>query len=144
MSHEKRRARRVILNVPTVVQPVAPTETALHPDLERVYQRVVPSVEAVGQKFTGMVRDVSINGAFIACEPLPLLTRVSFTFPLEDFGQVEALGWILWRREEACEVPGPGGEPMTLPRGFGVLFEAIPLEARIAIHKIVKEGPEAP
>jgi hypothetical protein len=139
VSHEKRRARRIVLNVPTVVQPVAQPETALHPNLERVYQRVVPSADAVGQKFTGMVRDVSINGAFIVGEALPLLTRVAFSFPLEGYGQVDALGWILWRREEECTVPGPGGDVVILPRGFGVLFEAIPMEARIAIHQLVKD-----
>lgn len=142
MSREKRRARRIILNAPTVVQPVAQPETALHPNLERVYQRVVPSAEAIGQKFTGIVRDVSINGAFITGEALPLLTRVAFSFPLKGYGQVDALGWILWRREEACDVPGPNGETVSLPQGFGVLFEAIPMEARIAIHKLVKELDE--
>ena len=44
-----------------------------------------------GEKFPGVVRDLSTNGAFISGEPLPLLSRVAFTFPLEGFGQVEVL-----------------------------------------------------
>ena len=40
-------------------------------------------------------------------------------------GQVEVLGWTLWRRREECEVPQPSGAPVKLQAGFGVLFEAI-------------------
>ena len=83
-----------------------------------------------------MVRDLSTNGAFIAGDALPLLARVAFQFPLEGFGKVETLAWVLWRREADCEVPLPDGELITLPRGFGVLFESLALEARIAIHKL--------
>ncbi|WP_428261863.1 hypothetical protein [Haliangium sp.] len=137
MSHEKRRARRVLLNVPTVVQPLAPADVSMHPNLERVYERVMPNERAIGQKFPAVVRDISINGAFIVGEALPLLTRVAFSFQLKGYGQVDALGWSLWRREEDCEVPGPNDTILILPMGFGVLFEAIPLDARIAIHKYV-------
>lgn len=138
MKHEKRRARRVLLNVPTVVQALAPADKAMSMQAEPGYERVTSSVQTAGWSFPAVVRDISVNGAFIAGEPLPLLTRVQFTFPLEGYGEIDVLGWSLWRREADCEVPGPEGVTV-LPRGFGVLFEAIPLDARIAIHKFVND-----
>jgi hypothetical protein len=44
---------------------------------------------------------------------------------------------VLWRRDGDCEVPGASGDPLPLPRGIGILFEAIPLEARNAIARLV-------
>lgn len=134
---EKRRALRVQLNVPTVIEPIGQPDVALHENLEKVYRRVAASKDRIGEKIPGVVRDLSTNGAFISGEPLPLLSRVAFTFHLEGFGQIDALGWILWRRTEDCEIPRDGGDPAVLPKGFGVLFEAIPLDARLAIQKLV-------
>jgi hypothetical protein len=136
VSHEKRQARRVLLNVPTLIKPLPPTEGP-PAGVGEVYERVMPNAQLVGRSFPAVVRDISVNGAFIAGEPLPLLTRVSFSFPLEGYGEIEALGWSLWRREQDYEVPDPMGITLVLPKGFGVLFEAIPLDARIAIHKFV-------
>jgi hypothetical protein len=138
VQHEKRQARRVLLNVPTVVRPLpseGPPKAA-----EEHFERVVSSMDVIGKDYPAVVRDISVNGAFIAGEPLPLLTRVSFSFPLEGYGQIDALGWSLWRREQDYEVPDPNGTALILPKGFGVLFEAIPLDARIAIHKFVNGG----
>jgi len=137
MSDDKRRATRVALNVPTVIEVIEQPQIQMHPNLEAVYERVQPNNESVGQKFPGAVRDLSTNGAFIAGEPLPLLSRVSFVFELQDFGSVTVYGWTLWRRGSDCEIPRADGAAALLPRGFGVLFEAIPLDARIAIHKLV-------
>jgi hypothetical protein len=127
-----------LLNVPTVIRPL-PSEGP-PPGGEGLYERVVSTTDLIGKELPAMVRDISVNGAFIAGDPLPLLTRVSFSFPLEGYGQIEALGWSLWRREQDYEVPDPNGASLILPRGFGVLFEAIPLDARIAIHKFVNGG----
>ena len=140
MTDDKRRAMRVALNVPTVIEVIRQPEIAMHPNLEAVYQRVKPNEECVGQKFPGALRDLSTNGAFIAGEPLPLLSRVSFAFDLQDFGNVTVYGWTLWRRDADCEIPRADGAAALLPRGFGILFEAIPLDARIAIHKLVGRG----
>jgi hypothetical protein len=136
VSYEKRQAHRVLLNSPTVIHPLPPADTA-PPGVDHSYERVLPSAHLVGQTFPAVVRDISVNGAFIAGEPLPLLTRVSFSFSLEGYGQIDALGWSLWRREHDTEVPDASGAMVILPKGFGVLFEAIPLDARIAIHKFV-------
>jgi len=51
-------------------------------------------------------------------------------------GAVDAVGWVLWQRAEDCELPAAGG-PVMLPKGFGVLFESIPLEIRSAIAALV-------
>jgi hypothetical protein len=109
----------------------------LHPNLAKVYQRVSSDKQRLGERLPTMVRDLSTNGAFLSGEPMPLLSRVACSFNLEGFGQIEAVGWTLWRRIEDCEVPKSDGSMFALPKGFGVLFEAIPLDARIAIHKLV-------
>lgn len=136
-SKERRRATRIALNVPTVVEAIGSAEAKLHENLEKVYERVEPSGDVVGKKFPGAVRDLSTNGAFITGEALPLLSRVSFTFQLDGYGQVAVIGWTLWRRREDCEVPRPDGSNALLPKGIGVLFEAVSLDARMAIHKLV-------
>jgi hypothetical protein len=133
---------RIALDVPTVVEGIDQPAVKLHENLERVYQRVVPADGVVGRKFPGVVRDLSTNGAFVAGDAIPLLSRVTFTFILSGYGPVEAIGWTLWRREEDCEIPRADGSLALLPRGSGVLFEAIPLDARIAIHKLVTQQPK--
>ncbi len=135
-----RRATRIAMNLPVTIESVGQPQVPLHENLARVYQRVHPDGGTVGQRFPAIIRDLSTNGAFIAGPPLPLLARVAFAFPLEGFGQVETLGWVLWRREDDCEIPRADGSSVTLPKGFGVLFEAIPLDARIAIHKLVERS----
>ena len=139
MKNDKRRALRIALNVPTVVEPIGQPPVKLHENLAEVYERVAPSEDSIGKKFPGVVRDLSTNGAFVAGESLPLLSRVTFVFLLTGFGQVEVIGWTLWRRARDCELPRPDGSSVILPHGFGVLFEAIPLDARLAIHKLVNE-----
>jgi hypothetical protein len=134
---ERRQAPRIIMNTPTVVEVVGQREAQLHPKLAAVYERVKPTTENVGQKFPGIIRDLSTNGAFVTGKPIPLLSRVTFHFQLEGFGEVEALGWTLWRRTADCEIPRDVGDPIQLAAGFGVLFEAIPLEARQAIATLV-------
>lgn len=138
MKGERRHALRLNTSIPTLVEVIGQREMSLHPNLAAVYQRVQPSPDHVGKKFPGIIRDLSTNGAFISGEPLPLLSRVAFTFMLEGYGQVEVLGWTLWRRSGDCEVPVEGAEqPVQLQAGFGVLFEAIALEARQAIATAV-------
>lgn len=137
MSQEKRRALRVLLNVNAAVEPIAMPPMRLHENLARVYDRVHPAQDRVGQRLQCVLRDLSTNGAFLAGEPVPLLTRVACSFDLEGYGHVETIGWTLWRRSDDCEVPRADGSMTPLPRGFGVLFEAIPLDARLAIHKLV-------
>lgn len=134
---DNRRAGRIAVGYPTVIESIGQPAMQMHPNLLEVYSRVSPHAGGVGTRFPGTIRDLSTNGAFIASEPMPLLSRVAFSFDLVDFGRVEAIGWTLWRRSDDCEVPH-GDQMVTLPKGFGVLFEAIPLDARVAIHRAVQ------
>jgi hypothetical protein len=133
---ERRHATRIAVNLPTLIEGLPHREADLHPNLAAVYQRVLPSPELVGEKFVGVIRDLSTNGCFIAGQAAPLLSRIAFTFGLDGYGQVDALGWVLWRRTGDCEIPRQQLDPVFLPAGFGVLFEAIPLEARQIIAKM--------
>jgi len=137
---EQRRALRIAVQLPTLVEPIGQPKPQLHDNLAAVYQRVDAASARIGERFPGVVRDLSTNGAFVSGEPLPLLSRVAFTFPLDGYGQVEVLAWALWRRERDCEIPRADGSLLALPRGFGVLFEAIPLDARVAIHHLVSHA----
>ena len=135
---DNRRARRFVVNVPAVVESIGQPAVKLHPNLARVYERVEANVVKVGQRFPAVVRDLSTNGAFVTGEALPLLTRVAIPFEVRAIGPIDAIGWVLWRRDADCEIPGPSGEMVALPRGFGILFEAIPLETRQAIALLAK------
>ena len=139
---EKRRAQRISVNLPVLVEVVGQPSVELHENLARVYERVMCSEAEIGKRFPAAIRDLSANGAFLAGDPLPLLSRVSFRFELPKFGNIEVLGWSMWRRKQECELPRSRGK-VVLPRGFGVLFEAIPLEARVAIHQLVQSATPA-
>jgi len=135
---DNRRARRFVVNVPAVVESIGQPAVKLHPNLAKVYERVEANVAKVGQRFPAVVRDLSTNGAFVTGEALPLLTRVAIHFEVRAIGPIDAIGWVLWRRDADCEIPGPSGDMVALPRGFGILFEAIPLETRQAIALLAK------
>jgi hypothetical protein len=133
---EHRRARRILLNQPVVVEVVGQPAMDLPPEVARVYSRVEADRSAVGRRFPGVVRDLSTNGAFIATEPVPLMARLAMQFDFEGT-RVDALAWVLWRRDADARVSREGAEPLLLHRGIGVLFESIPLETRIAIARRV-------
>jgi hypothetical protein len=133
---EHRRARRILLNQPTVLEVVGQPAMELPPQVARVYTRVESDKSAVGRRFPGILRDLSTNGAFIATDPLPLLSRLALQFEF-DGTRIDALAWVMWRREADCEVQANDGTTITLPRGIGVLFESIPLDVRVAIARAV-------
>lgn len=133
---DHRRARRLLLNQPTVIEVVGQPAMELPPQVAQVYQRVESDRSAVGRRFPGIVRDLSTNGCFVATEPVPLLSRLALQFEF-DGRQVDAIGWVLWRRDADCEVTSATGEQVMLPRGIGVLFESLALEARVAIARAV-------
>jgi len=135
-----RRALRIQISQPAAIVALGQPDVNLHPSLAEVYERVEAARQRVGDRLPGVLRDLSTNGAFVAAEPLPLLSRVSLNFELEDHGSVEALGWVLWRRTGDCTLPRDDGSSVLLPRGFGVLFEAIPLEARLIIQRMVERA----
>ncbi len=139
---ELRRAARLVVNAPAIVESIGQGPMHLHPNLAAVFRRVEADPTTVGQRFPAVVRDLSTNGAFISAEPLPLLSRVAVKFELKTIGSVDAVGWVLWQRAEDCELPAQTGQAgmITLPKGFGVLFESIPLEIRSAIAALVSRS----
>ena len=133
---ELRRAARLVINAPAIVESIGQGPMQLHPNLAAVFRRVDADTSTIGMRFPAVVRDLSTNGAFISAAPLPLLSRVAVKFELKTIGSVDAVGWVLWQRAEDCELPAATGT-ITLPKGFGVLFESIPLEIRSAIAALV-------
>jgi hypothetical protein len=133
---ELRRAARLVINAPAIVESIGQGPMQLHPNLAAVFRRVEADTTTLGQRFPAVVRDLSTNGAFISGAPLPLLARVALKFEIKAIGTVDAIGWVLWQRAADCELPTPTGT-VTLPKGFGVLFESIPLEIRSAIAALV-------
>jgi hypothetical protein len=133
---ELRRAARLVINAPAIVESIGQGAMQLHPNLAAVFRRVDADTSTIGMRFPAVVRDLSTNGAFISGAPLPLLARVAVKFDLKGVGAVDAVGWVLWQRAEDCVLPMATGD-ITLPKGFGVLFESIPLDIRSAIAALV-------
>ncbi len=139
MKSEARRAPRLVVNAPVVIESIGQAPMQLHPNLARVFRRVEADASTVGTRLQAVVRDLSTNGAFIEGGPLPLLSRVALKFDVKRVGTVEAIGWVLWQRTNDCELPGATAAT-SLPKGFGVLFEAIPMETRAAIAQLVHKS----
>jgi hypothetical protein len=135
---EQRRAVRVVVNSPAVVESIGQVPMSLHPNLAAVFRRVDADTSTVGKRFPAVVRDLSTNGAFISGMSLPLLSRVALKFEVKGVGMIDAVGWVLWQRTDDCELPGQP-TATTLPKGFGILFESIPLEIRAAIATLVSK-----
>jgi len=128
---ERRGARRLRCDLPTMVQVLGPRGG----EVDQEYERVEPPTELMGQRVRYTVRVLSGNGAFLEGPPLPLLSRVRFSFALQGRGPVEVEGWVMGRRCRPTRVKRWDGEA-TLPPGIGVLFDLIPLPARIALSEL--------
>src|SRR5262245_15288272 len=133
----RRRDARIEVAWNAACEKVVEIEQKLVPELAQVYERVHADPTGVNKRFQGTVRDLSVNGAFVEAEPLPLLSRVVMAIDIPGFKVVEAVGWVLWRRTGACTIRRPNGAPITLGAGFGVIFEWISLEARLEIARRV-------
>src|SRR5262249_25598415 len=114
-SPEHRRAPRLLVNTPAVVESIGQPLMQLHPNLAAVFRRVDADRSSIGTKFPAVMRDLSTNGAFISGAPLPLLARVAIKFDIKSIGMIDAIGWVLWQRTEDCELPGPKAKT-TLPK----------------------------
>jgi len=140
---DRRRSPRLYVTLPTTYQVLPAKVLDIPQKLAEVYERVLPNPENAGETLQGMVRDLSANGAFITGPTVPLLSRVLITFPLPGMANIEAIGWVLWRRSDDCTVEkmmeGQSEPvPVTLKKGFGILFEAIPSPARRHIHRLAR------
>ena len=133
----KRRDARIEVAWNVACEKTIEIEQELQKPLAEVYERVHADRNDPGKRFAATLRDLSVNGAFLEAEPLPLLSRVVLLVDLPSFRQVEAVGWVLWRRTAPCTITRPTGAPVTLGGGFGVIFEWISLEARLEIARRV-------
>ncbi|HEX4459661.1 MAG TPA: PilZ domain-containing protein [Polyangia bacterium] len=133
----KRRDARIEVAWEVQCEKTSAIEQQLHPALAAVYERVHADPTEVGKRFVGTLRDLSVNGAFVEGEPLPLLSRVAMTIDVPSFKPIDIVGWVLWRRTAACTVTRASGAPVTLGAGFGVIFEWISMEARLEIARRV-------
>lgn len=140
---ERRRSPRLFVNLPVSYEVLKARKVEMPKDLEEVYERVQASDEFAGTTIEGIIRDLSINGAFINGSTVPLLSRVTLTFPLPGMPEVEAIGWVLWRRKKECVIqrvmPGEAAPSrLILPEGFGVLFESITTHSRRHISRLIR------
>lgn len=133
----RRRDARIEVAWNAACEKTVEIEQKLAPELAQVYERVKADPTAAGQRFQATLRDLSVNGAFLEADPLPLLSRVALVIDMPSFKPVEAVGWVLWRRTGPCTIKRPNGAPITLGAGFGVVFEWISLEARLEIARRV-------
>jgi hypothetical protein len=133
----RRRDARIEVAWTTHIEKIVDVDQALDPALAKVYERVRPEPSGIGLRLTGTVRDLSVNGAFIEADPLPLLSRVALIIDVPNFRPVEAVGWVLWRRTGPCTIQRPNGGPATLGAGFGVIFEWLSLDARLEFARRV-------
>src|SRR6185436_9442262 len=112
---EQRRAQRLIVNSPAVVESIGQVPMTLHPNLAAVFKRVDADASTIGTRFPAVVRDLSTNGAFISGPTLPLLSRVAVKFEVKSIGAIDAVGWVMWQRTEDCELPAEHGNVL-LPK----------------------------
>ena len=136
-SRVKRRDARIEVAWNVACEKTVEIEQTLQAPLATVYEGVHAVETDKGKRFAATLRDLSVNGAFLEAEPLPLLSRVVLVIDMPSFRQVEAVGWVLWRRTAPCTITRPSGAPITLGAGFGVVFEWISLEARLEIARRV-------
>jgi hypothetical protein len=130
-----RREARMGVNWKVTIEKLGEREQKLPPELAAVYERVKADVSGVGTRTQALMRDVSMNGAFVEGESLPLLSRVAMVMEVPGYRKVEAVGWVMWRRREGCTIARDDGHKVTLGPGFGVLFEWVSLEARLEIAR---------
>jgi hypothetical protein len=136
---QRRREARIRVTWPVTVEKVADRSQALPEALAKVYERVAAEPTDLGKFYKSMLRDVSMNGAFIDGDPLPLLSRVAVSFEVPNYRRVEAIGWVMWRRREACVIEN-GEQKLELAAGYGILFEWCSLEARLEIARRIARG----
>lgn len=134
---QTRRDARIEVAWNAACEKTVEIEQKLQAELANVYERVNADRTDQGKRFQATLRDLSVNGAFLEGEPLPLLSRVALVIEIPSFKHVEAVGWVLWRRTGACTIRRPNGAPVTLGAGFGVVFEWISLESRLEIARRV-------
>ncbi len=137
VSPQRRRDARIEVDWKVAAEKITEIGQKLPAPLAKVYERVTADPTDLGKRYQLTVRDISVNGAFVEGETLPLLSRVAMVFDVPGYRKVEAVGWVLWRRKDACIIPDSSGKDVKLGAGFGVVFEWISLDARLEIARRV-------
>jgi hypothetical protein len=128
---DRRRAKRIAVNIEVVVSVMdnAPGSVVQANPAESNIERVVFTTQGSGEFFDADMLDISTNGARLSSElQPPLLSRVSLAFNFEELRYVHATALVMWR----TRTPASDGK-----YGFGVLFEAIPVDVRVRIEKAI-------
>ena len=77
--------------------------------------------------FTGLTRDISDGGLFVATHvPLPVGTELTVKFTLPGCDEVSAKGVVAWMRDPQEGAPG-----------MGVRFTEITAEAEALVHRFI-------
>src|SRR5436309_235173 len=90
---ERRRAARIYVAWDAACEKTSEILQELPPELKAVYERINADSTELGRRFAGTLRDLSVNGAFVEGDPLPLMSRVALVFDIPAFRKVEAIGW---------------------------------------------------
>ncbi|MEK6607887.1 MAG: hypothetical protein AABZ30_09525 [Myxococcota bacterium] len=131
-------AAYVELHLPVLIEKLGAARLSIVPPaLAGLIQRALPHPDGIGERWPGLFEHLAVHGAFIRGDPPPLLSRVLLSFRLPACGDVRAVGWTLWRRTADAEIAADGGA-LPAPRGFGVVFESLPEEARHVIEAMLR------
>ncbi len=136
---DRRRAARIVVDIPATVEllgrqsPGAPMDAG--------YESFAVRSPTVSQRFEGVLRDLSVDGAQLAAPVAPpLLARLSLSFVLPGYGIALAMCVVRWRKEAGAS-PGVALGEAALPMATcGVLFEAVDLAVRRTIADLVNRA----
>ena len=104
---------------------------------ETTEERIPIDSSLAGVRGEGKVVEISQNGAFIDGDPNPpVLSRLALELDVPGFGPATVIALVMWRRTVARVVGG-----QALPAGFGVLFEAVHIKARLGIAEYIARAP---
>ena len=133
---ERRRAVRVQVRIPAVIEVLGSQPGRFDPDYESL---AIPN-EFAGRRFEGTILDLSVNGARVMSPIIPaVMSRLSLSFDVPGFGSTLAACLVMWRRTTPAISMPPvegGSQGEATQGGFGVLFEAFDLMARLAIAQL--------
>ncbi|WP_375772619.1 PilZ domain-containing protein [Archangium gephyra] len=133
---ERRRSQRIAVNleVEFSVTDDAPRSVLQADPKDDQIERVTFPTDGAGEFYEARILDLSVNGARLSSRMQPaLLSRLGLSFSFAEFKHVQATALVMWRTAGAS----PEGE-----YGFGVLFEAIPVDVRVSIHKAITAPKE--
>jgi hypothetical protein len=135
---DRRRAARIAVDIPATVELLG--RQGFGAPMDPGYESFPVPNPTASQRFEGVVRDLSVDGAQLAAAVAPpLLSRLSLSFVLPGYGVALAMCVVRWRREAGASAPGAAGEGQSSMATCGVLFEAVDLAVRRTIADLVNK-----